>query len=59
MERTFDAQGRHRAKRRALTYWYLNRDELGLSLAEFLGRCRVTHRGDLIRIIFAGHSKPA
>ena len=59
MEHIFDAQGRHRAKRRALTYWYLNREELGLSLAQFLERCRVSRRGGLIRIVFAAPSGPA
>lgn len=40
------------AKRRALQYWYTNRDDLGLSLAEFFGRCRVRSAGRTTHITF-------
>ncbi len=40
------------AKRRALQYWYNNRDSLGLSLSEFFGRCRVRSAGRATHITF-------
>lgn len=40
------------AKRRALQYWYNNRDDLGLSLTEFFGRCRVRRTGAATHITF-------
>ena len=52
MERSFDAIGRRQAKRRALNYWYRNREALGMSLAEFLRHCRLSTRGPVTRIVF-------
>ena len=40
------------AKRRALQYWYLNRDTLNLSLSEFFERCRLRRSGDATHITF-------
>lgn len=42
----------HVAKRRALNYWYRNRDDLGLTLSEFFGRCRVRQLGGTTHITF-------
>ncbi len=40
------------AKRRALQYWYTHREDLGLSLSEFFGRCRVRRSGAATHITF-------
>ncbi len=48
----FSGRGPRQAKRRALNYWYTNRGRLGLSLSEFLGRCRVSSQEGLTRITF-------
>ncbi|MCA9541252.1 MAG: hypothetical protein KC620_20265 [Myxococcales bacterium] len=40
------------AKRRALNYWYVHRDALGLSLNEFFGCCRVREAGGRTQILF-------
>jgi len=40
------------AKRRALQYWYNNRDDLGLSLSQFLERCRLRETGSATHIVF-------
>lgn len=45
------------AKRRALQYWYVNRDALGLSLAEFFERCRVRRTGGATHITFYGDER--
>ncbi|MFN3197872.1 MAG: hypothetical protein ACE366_05575 [Bradymonadia bacterium] len=46
MSTEFNGRSTHDAKRRALNYWYMNRDGLGLSLSQFFSRCRVrTARG--------------
>jgi hypothetical protein len=39
----FVGKDRVDAKRRALDYWYRQPRRSGLSLREFLGRCRLSH----------------
>lgn len=51
-QRIFDGLSARMAKRRALNYWYLNRESLGMSVAEFFGHCRVSTRGGRTRIVF-------
>jgi len=50
--REFSGLTAHVAKRRALNYWYQNRDDLGMSLSEFFGRCRVSTHGRATQITF-------
>lgn len=50
--REFSGLSPHVAKRRALNYWYRNRDDLGMTLSEFLGRCRVRQHGSATHITF-------
>ncbi len=52
MVHQFDGLSPRMAKRRALNFWYLNRGELGLSVAEFFAHCRVSTRGGVTRITF-------
>ncbi len=49
----FNGRSARHAKRRALQFWYSHRDQLGLSMAEFFGRCRLQSRGPGSRIIFS------
>lgn len=56
--RQFNGLNARVAKRRALNYWYVNRDALGLSLSEFLGRCRVVQRSGVTCITFYDGGPP-
>ncbi len=47
------------AKRRALNYWYMNRETLDLSVAEFFAQCRVRTAGRLTHIIYTPHDRRA
>jgi hypothetical protein len=47
----FSGRDRVAAKRRALEYWYRNSRKSGLSLKDFLKRCRLST--DERRIVFA------
>lgn len=38
----FNARDRVRAKRKALDYWYNNRELLRLSMRDFFSRCRLS-----------------
>jgi hypothetical protein len=38
----FQGRDRAHAKRRALDWWYRHREELGLCLRDFFGRCRIS-----------------
>jgi hypothetical protein len=38
----FSGRDRVHAKRKALDYWYNNRDVLGLSVMDFFRRCRLS-----------------
>lgn len=42
------------AKRRALNYWYANRQRLDMSVAVFFGHCRQARIDGLVRITFHG-----
>jgi len=55
--REFRGMSARVAKRRALQYWYQNRDTLGLSMTEFFGRCRLCSSGDSTRITFYAHGR--
>lgn len=55
--REFSGLSARVAKRRALQYWYNNREALGLSMAEFFGRCRVRSSGAATHITF--YTEPA
>lgn len=55
--REFSGLSARVAKRRALQYWYNNRDSLGLSLNEFFGRCRLRTTGAVSHITF--YAEPA
>lgn len=50
--REFSGLSTRVAKRRALQYWYNNRESLGLSLTEFFGRCRLRTSGAATHITF-------
>lgn len=39
----FFGRDRTHAKRKALDFWYQNRDRLHLSLRDFFSRCRLSH----------------
>lgn len=41
-ERTFRAHSRVGVKREVLRYWHRNHSNLGLSLEQFLARCRLS-----------------
>jgi hypothetical protein len=41
----FNGRNRAETKRKALAWWVANRDELKLSIAEFLGACSITADG--------------
>lgn len=47
---TFEGRDRAHVKRKALHYWATNAGRLGLSLRQFLERCRMD--GDQRRIVF-------
>lgn len=53
MQLQFDGLTARMAKRKALNYWYQHRTELGMSLAEFLSRCRLRTEGPTTRIVFS------
>jgi hypothetical protein len=38
----FNGRDRAHAKRKALDYWYHNRERLGLTLSDFFARCRLS-----------------
>ena len=40
------------AKRRAMNYWYVNRRNLGLTMAEFFKRCRLREDDNATKIVF-------
>lgn len=48
----FNGRSTHDAKRRALNYWYLNRQGLGMSVSEFFSRCRVRTQPNLTTITY-------
>ena len=39
---TFCGRDRTHAKRKALDFWYQNRDRLGMTLRDFFQRCRLS-----------------
>lgn len=49
----FTGRSARDAKRRALNFWYQNRDGLGLSLSDFFADCRVHSDPGLTRIVYA------
>jgi hypothetical protein len=49
----FTGRSARDAKRRALNFWYQNRDRLGLSLSDFFADCRVHSDPGLTRIVYA------
>jgi hypothetical protein len=54
-ERTeFNGISARHAKRRALSYWFTHRTQLGLSVTEFFQHCRVSQNGGLWCITFYG-----
>jgi hypothetical protein len=53
---SFSGRDRVDVKRRALDYWYQNRERLGLSLCRFLLQCKMS--GDGRTIVFEDARPP-
>ncbi len=51
-QRKFTGASARLAKRRALQFWYMNRGQLGLSLRDFFGHCRMGESHGMTHITF-------
>lgn len=45
---SFKGRNRADAKRRALNYWFLNKNKLGMGIQDFSARCRLKEDGRTI-----------